>query len=124
MEYFKTLENEISLNSTKGSKDRDYFEFHKKRFKRFDRFLDSLDRRIPHTSEKIKVLEIGSHYLHTSILLASRSFEVDAMDVEEFWGLDFVKERAGKFALNELVENDISRLNSFKNIQDNSSIFR
>lgn len=118
MEYFKILENEISLNSKEGSKDREYFGFHKNRFKRFDRFLDSLDKRMSHSPGKIKVLEIGSHYLHTSILLASRSFEVDAMDVEEFWELDFVQERAGKYALNKIVENDISRLESFKDIHD------
>ncbi len=82
------------------------------------RVLDSLEQRISHSSKKIKVLEIGSHYLHTSILLANRSFEVGAMDVEEFWQLDFVKERAGKFALNSIVENDISRLKSFKDIHD------
>ncbi|MBN7814222.1 class I SAM-dependent methyltransferase [Algoriphagus pacificus] len=118
MDYFKELENEISLNSVEGSKDREYFEFHKNRFKRFDHFLDTLDQRIPNTPKKIKVLEIGSHYLHTSILLANRSYDVDAMDVEEFWQLDFVKERAGKFALNSIVENDISRLKSFQDIQD------
>ncbi len=118
MENFQELENEISLNSKEGSKDREYFEFHKNRFKRFDQFLDTLEQRIPHSSENIKVLEIGSHYLHTSILLANRSFEVDAMDVEEFWQLEFVQERAGKYALNSIVENDISRLKSFKGIHD------
>ena len=118
MTNFKKLENEISLNSKEGSKDREYFEFHKNRFKRFDKFLDSLDQRIPNPDRKIRVLEIGSHYLHTSILLANRSFEVDAMDVEEFWGLEFVQERAGKYALNSIVENDISRLKSFRDVYD------
>lgn len=118
MEYFRALENDIYQNSKEGSNDREYFEFHKNRFKRFDQFLDTLDHRISYSSEKIKVLEIGSHYLHTSILLASRSFEVDAMDVEEFWKLEFVKERAEKYALNPIVENDISRLTSFQNTHD------
>lgn len=116
MDYLKKLESEINLNSTKGSNDQKYFGFHKNRFKRFDQFLDSLAQRIPHTSGSIKVLEIGSHYLHTSILLANRSFEVNAMDVEEFWQLDFVKERAERYRLNPIIENDISRLNSFRDI--------
>lgn len=118
MEHFKTLENEVCQNSKNGSNDRKYFEFHKNRFKRFGQFIDNLDQRFPKSSEKIKVLEIGSHYLHTSILLANRSYEVDAMDVEEFWKLEFVKERAKKYALNSIVENDISRLKSFQDIHD------
>lgn len=118
MENFKTLENEINTSSKEGSRDREYFEFHKNRFKRFDQFLDTLAQRVPKSSKNIKVLEIGSHYLHTSILLANRSFEVDAMDVEEFWKLDFVKERAEKYGLNSIIENDISRLKSFQDIHD------
>ncbi len=115
---FNLLEDEISSNSEIGSNDREYFEFHKNRFKRFDQFLDSLNQRIPNSSENIKILEVGSHYLHTSILLANRSFDVDAMDVEEFWKLEFVKARAEKYALNSIVENDISRLQSFQDIYD------
>ncbi len=118
MEYFTILENEIAQNSVEGSNDRIYFEFHKNRFKRLDAFLDKLIRERPEGEQKLKVLEIGSHYLHTSILLASRSFEVDAMDVEEFWKLDFVKERADRFGLNALIENDISRLFSYRDISD------
>ncbi len=118
MEYFKKLESEINNNSINGSNDQLYFDFHRNRFLRFDKFLDSLPQRTQHTSGSIKVLEIGSHYLHTSILLANRSFEVDTMDVEEFWELDFVKERAKKYKLNPIIENDISRLNSFRKIYD------
>jgi len=118
MEHFKTLENEIYKNSKDGSNDREYFEFHKNRFKRFDQFLESLPQRKSDDSQKFKVLEIGSHYLHTSILLANRSFEIDAMDVEEFWKLKFVKERAEKYGINSMIENDISRLRSFQDIHD------
>ncbi|WP_057936977.1 class I SAM-dependent methyltransferase [Algoriphagus resistens] len=114
-EYFKSLESEIHDNSNLGSNDREYFEFHKNRFKRFDRFLNTLPKRMPNSSTDIKVLEIGSHYLHTSILLSSRGFLVDAMDVGEFWQLDFVKERAKRYGLSATVENDISRLRSFQN---------
>lgn len=118
MGQFNLLEKEILETSKPGSNDREYFEFHKNRFKRFDAFLDSLDQRIPSSSQNIKVLEIGSHYLHTSILLANRSYQVDAMDVEEFWNLDFVKKRAEKYALNSIIENDISRLRSFHDVKD------
>jgi 2-polyprenyl-6-hydroxyphenyl methylase/3-demethylubiquinone-9 3-methyltransferase len=118
MENFKRLENEIITSSKEGSSDREYFEFHKNRFKRFDKFLDTFDESRSSSSKANKVLEIGSHYLHTSILLANRSYEVDAMDVEEFWRLDFVKERAEKLGLNSIIENDISRLKSFEDIHD------
>ena len=82
MEYFKILESEIAQHSVEGSNDRIYFDFHKNRFKRLDAFLDRLSSERAGGGHQLKVLEIGSHYLHSSILLASRSFEVDAMDVE------------------------------------------
>lgn len=118
MKHYNTLEQEIYKNSKNGSNDREYFEFHKNRFKRFDQFLEILQQENSNCIHKLKVLEIGSHYLHTSILLASRTFEIDAMDVEEFWKLEFVKERAAKYSLNPIVENDISRLKSFHDIHD------
>ena len=118
MENFKSLENEIYNTSEPGSNDREYFEFHQNRFKRFDKFLDTLTQKFTGSSKKPKVLEIGSHYLHTSILLASRSFVVDAMDVSAFWELEFVNERAKKFGLNAIVEDDISRLKSFQSVNN------
>ncbi|MEB2776531.1 class I SAM-dependent methyltransferase [Algoriphagus sp. D3-2-R+10] len=118
MEYFKSLESELREKSKPGSNDLEYFEFHKNRFKRFDQFLDSLAHRMPNSSASLNVLEIGSHYLHTSLLLANRSYTIDAMDVDEFWQLDFVKERAERYGLNAIIENDISRLKPFRDVQD------
>lgn len=116
MDNFRLLEEEVLNNSNIGSNDRTYFDFHKKRFQKLDQFLNNFESNRPHNSESVKVLEIGSHYLHTSILLSSRSYDVDSMDVEDFWNLDFVKSRAERFKINSVIENDISRLKSFENV--------
>lgn len=118
MDNFKILEEEVLKNSKIDSNDRTYFNFHKRRFKKFDKFLESFEKKKSGNKENIRVLEIGSHYLHTSILLSSRLFQVDCMDVEEFWNLDFVKERAEKFTINPIIENDISKLKNFENISN------
>lgn len=98
--------------------EKEYFDFHKTRFQRFNQFLDTLPTRISAASTKLRVLEIGSHYLNNSILLASRGFEIDAMDVAEFWDMDIVKARAEKFGLNPIVENDLSRMGTFENVEN------
>ncbi|WP_343847970.1 class I SAM-dependent methyltransferase [Algoriphagus jejuensis] len=102
-------------SSESVSNEKVYFDFHRKRFQRFDQFLDKI---AVSDAKNFHVLEIGSHYLHTSLLLAGRGFQVDAMDVEEFWNLDFVKARGKKFGLNPIIENDISRLERFSDIFD------
>ncbi|UZD21371.1 class I SAM-dependent methyltransferase [Algoriphagus halophytocola] len=114
MNHFEILVNEVYSGSSVSLNEKEYFDFHKNRFKRFDRFLDNLKPK----SGNFKVLEIGSHYLHTSILLADRGFQVDAMDVGEFWELDFVKQRGEKYLLNPIIENDLSRLDRFSEVFD------
>lgn len=114
MDAIKKLEAEIDSTPESGANEKAYFDFHRERFRRFDRFLEGnvaagTDRR---------VLEIGSHYLHTSILLASRGFQVDAMDVAEFWDLPFVKARGEKFGLNPIVNNELSKLERFAEVVD------
>lgn len=115
MDHFKILEQEILAAKEGTSNEQVYFDFHKKRFQRFDQFLQKNKVANP---KNFKVLEIGSHYLHTSILLASRGFQVDAMDVGAFWNLDFVKQRGGKFGLNPIIENDLSRMEMFIDVHN------
>ncbi|MDN3204148.1 class I SAM-dependent methyltransferase [Algoriphagus sediminis] len=103
------------LNSSQVGSDLEYFDFHKRRFERFENFLKSQDFQ---RKNELKVLEIGSHYLHTSILLSNHGFSVDAMDVSEFWKLDFVQARANKYGLNPIIENDLASLESLKEIDD------
>ncbi|MEB2782533.1 methyltransferase domain-containing protein [Algoriphagus sp. C2-6-M1] len=117
MDKFEILENEIENANNTPSSEKDYFEFHKHRFKRCDQFLYHLPPP-PHPQTNFKVLEIGCHYLHTSILLSSRGFQVDAMDVTEFWELDFVRKRGEKHKLHPIIENDLSKLNRFAEIFD------
>ena len=115
MNNYTILEQEVLNSPTTSLKEREYFTFHQKRFLRFDRFLERLT--VPE-AKNFKVLEIGSHYLHTSILLASRGFQIDAMDVGEFWNLDFVKSRGERFGLNPIIENDLSRMGTFQSVEN------
>ena len=109
--FFK-LENEIFDPNNSIDNEKVYFNFHKNRFKRFDNFLDNITINKPHIK---KVLDIGSHYLHNSVLLSLRDFNVDSMDVSEFWNLDFVKNRSKKYDLNPIIENKLSELNTISN---------
>jgi len=110
--FFK-LENEIfDPNNNCIDNEKIYFKFHKNRFKRFDNFLDNITINKPHIK---KALDIGSHYLHNSVLLSLRDFNVDSMDVSEFWNLDFVKKRSRKYDLNPIIEYKLSELNTISN---------
>jgi|TARA_B110000091_G_C13740003_1_gene442893 2-polyprenyl-6-hydroxyphenyl methylase/3-demethylubiquinone-9 3-methyltransferase len=111
----KILFNEIINNANTPSREKEYLTFHKNRFNRFDEFLKKIS--VTH-QRSFKVLEIGSHYLHSSVLLSSKGFHVDSMDVSEFWELDFVQLRAKKYNLNPIIENDLSRLESVSETYD------
>ncbi|MHA7130736.1 class I SAM-dependent methyltransferase [Algoriphagus namhaensis] len=115
MEGQERLMNEVknSLNQS----EKDYYDFHKGRYRRFDIFLDSLDKGIE-KNKSVRVLEIGSHYLHSSVLLAHRGYEVDAMDVQEFWDIDFVQKRGRDFNLNPIIENDLSQTSWLENCEE------
>lgn len=116
MNTFEKLTSEVRLSE--NVKEKEYFEFHKNRFFRFDQFLDKFDSECVKGKKEVRILEIGSHYLHTSVLLAGRGYTVDSMDVSEFWSLEFVKIRAEKYGLNPLIENDLSKLQHFEGKTD------
>lgn len=120
MDLIKILEEEVNFAKNTHSNELEYLKFHKNRFRHFLTFLDKFDTNFRSKNE-IRVLEIGSHYLHTSVLLASKGYKVDCMDVKEFWELDFVQVRARKYGLNSIVQNDLSQFEANsdqKNVYD------
>lgn len=115
MKRVKTIESEIfELNQ---ASEVEYFQFHKKRYERFESFLNA---HFPDVSRstKLKALDIGSHYLHSSMILSEMAFEVDGMDVSVFWDMDFVKNRGKKFGIKPIVENDLANMPEFQSVHD------
>ncbi|WP_297338034.1 class I SAM-dependent methyltransferase [Algoriphagus sp.] len=113
MTVLEKLEKEVLSSSQKS--EQDYFLFHQNRYRRFTRFLESyFGEKL--NSDEISVLDIGSHYLHSSVLLAQSGFQVEGMDVEEFWELDFVRDRGKRFGVKTIVENDLAKLSSFQGV--------
>lgn len=106
---------EAELQKSSQQSEQDYFSFHQKRYLRFNSFI-----REYYGLEKseISVLDIGSHYLHNSIILKSLGFQVDGMDVSNFWNLDFVKQRAGKYGIKPIIEDNLSQLQGFQNVEN------
>ncbi len=90
-----------------------YFEFHRERYKRLLSSLKKLS--LP---PKTKILDVGSHYLHTSILLHKMGFDVYGMDVSPFWEIDFVKKRSAQFGINKIVENQLEQVDSLNEFRD------
>jgi 2-polyprenyl-6-hydroxyphenyl methylase/3-demethylubiquinone-9 3-methyltransferase len=73
------------------------------------------------TAQKQKgsaVLDIGSHYLHSSLLLSFLGYEVYSMDVKEFWDVGFVSSRQTEYDLKKIVEDDLETFTSHENIAD------
>ncbi|WP_143959326.1 class I SAM-dependent methyltransferase [Litoribacter populi] len=107
------LELEGLVQENAVSKDLEYFYFHKDRFRRMANYV------VKHYDPaKTVILDIGSHYLHTSIILRKLGYHVDGMDVKEFWSLDFVENRRETFGINKIVENDLPSLNSLSGTED------
>jgi len=106
---------EVVLESN-VKQDIEYFNFHKKRYLRMAESLGEIDG-----TGKV-VLDIGSHYLHSSLLLQFLGYEVYSMDVAEFWDLDFIKERKTKFNLRSITENNLESFESHANIDNKYDI--
>jgi 2-polyprenyl-3-methyl-5-hydroxy-6-metoxy-1,4-benzoquinol methylase len=94
------------------SNDIIYFNYHKKRFRKMG---ETVSRIVPAGS---KVLDIGSHYLHSSLLLSFMGYEVVSMDVSEFWELDYIRKRAADHQLTPLIENQLERLPTLSDQKD------
>lgn len=109
---FQELESE--LLATNIAHDLDYYSFHQKRYKRVFDFIENFNPQ----NKKLRVLELGSHYLHTSWIIRELGHELYSVDVTEFWNLDFVKERSKKIGIIEVSENDLSNFNAIDSIED------
>ncbi|RZK05102.1 MAG: hypothetical protein EOO43_22140 [Flavobacterium sp.] len=97
--------------------DINYFEYHKGRYLRMAQTLYK-DKR----PEGVSVLNMGSHYLHVSLLFKFLGYEVHSMDVSEFWELDFVKSRAEMYGLNSIIDNNFETLKSMEGINSKYDI--
>ena len=100
------------VSAANNRSDIRYFNFHKKRYLRMARTIAA---KVPIGAS---VLNIGSHYLHTSLLFRFIGYEVYSMDVGFFWELDFIKERGTSYGLLEIIENDLETFESHKDIID------
>lgn len=92
--------------------DLQYFNYHKKRFIKMAQTVTQK------CNPDELVLDIGSHYLHSSLLLIFLGFKVHSMDVEDFWNIEFVKQRALNNNIIPIVENNLEKLNSCSDKKD------
>lgn len=65
-----------------------------------------------------RVLDIGSHYLHQSVLLSELGYEVSGIDIELFSGADFIKERAGTFGIRNSTVNALETGDFLPGLED------
>jgi 2-polyprenyl-3-methyl-5-hydroxy-6-metoxy-1,4-benzoquinol methylase len=54
-----------------------------------------------------RVLDIGSHYLHQSVLLSQLGYDVTGMDIELFTGAGFVQDRARRCGIRNITVNHL-----------------
>lgn len=97
---------------TGNEQDLSYFKFHRLRFFRMAKSITAIC-----TPGQV-VLDIGSHYLHSSLILTFLGYKVHSMDVSEFWNIGFVKDRAEKYNLIPVVENNLETLESCQTKSD------
>jgi 2-polyprenyl-6-hydroxyphenyl methylase/3-demethylubiquinone-9 3-methyltransferase len=112
-EILQALEKlEGIVTATNNESDRAYFNFHKRRYLRMARTIAS------RVQPGAVILNIGSHYLHTSLLFKFIGYQVYSMDVGLFWQVGFVKERADVYDLANVIEDDLATFESHQGIRD------
>lgn len=89
-----------------------YFMYHRERFRKM---AETVTSKLPKGST---VLDIGSHYLHSSILLSLLGYRVDSMDVTEFCTLPFIQARATAYGLTQIEENNLEKLTSLTEVEN------
>ena len=100
------------VKSMNNTSDISYYDFHKKRYLRMARSIAS---KVPKSAS---VLNIGSHYLHTSLLFKFLGYQVYSMDVGFFWDLDFVNHRGLEHGLERIIEDDLATFESHTGISE------
>jgi len=86
--------------------DLEYFNYHRNRYSRMASTL------FEHLDEGARILDIGSHYLHSSLILRKMGHVVEGMDVSEFWDLEFVSDRGSKFEIVPIIQDDLQHLSA------------
>lgn len=105
-------EVESEVLKLNNPKDIDYFRYHEKRFYRMAK---SLVEQLPKGS---KVLDIGSHFLHPSMILRTLGYEVHAVDVPVFFEMDFIRERRERFQIQGICESNLETFQSVNEIEN------
>src|SRR5690606_18792274 len=100
------------VKSANNKSDLDYFNFHKKRYHRMAKSI------VGRVAKGASILNIGSHYLHTSLLFKFLGYEIHSMDVQVFWKLDFVSDRVKEYELSCIIDNDLESFESHRNINN------
>lgn len=103
---------ETIVKASGNGQDLEYFLFHKKRFARM---ANTIQKRV---KPGALVLDIGSHYLHSTLLLQFLGYRVHAMDVGAFTELSLVKERAYSHQVVSIIENDLTTLSAIQEKAD------
>lgn len=99
---------EAIVVATGNGQDMEYFRFHRKRFARM---ANTLVKRV---KPGALVLDIGSHYLHSTLILQFLGYRVHAMDVGVFTELDFVQSRVQANNVISIIENDLTTLSAIQ----------
>ena len=107
-EFIESAINKVQaiVDETQNEHDQEYFRFHRKRFLRM---ATELTKKV---SPGSLILDIGSHYLHSTLLLTFLGYKVHSMDVGEFTELPLIKKRVLDFELTSIIENDLTTLSS------------
>lgn len=103
---------EVIVQLANNSNDLAYFHYHRKRFLKMGESVTTI------CPEGSTVLDIGSHYLHSSLLLHFLGYKVTCMDVGEFCNLPFIKERIAANHLTQIEENNLEKLSSLETEQN------
>lgn len=103
---------EAIVQLTNNSNDLAYFQYHRRRFLKMGESVTAI------CPSGARVLDIGSHYLHSSLLLQFLGYQVTCMDVGEFCNLPFIKERIAANHLTQIEENNLEKLSSLANEQN------
>ncbi len=97
---------EKMVEASGNANDLTYFRFHRIRF----RIMAETVLRVCRPGGT--VLDIGSHFLHSSLLLSLLGFKVVSMDVEAFWEIDYIQQRANDNSLTPIIENNLEKMSS------------
>ena len=92
--------------------DFSYFRFHEKRFKKMAETITSI------CEPGSLVLDIGSHFLHSSLLLTFLGYHVRPMDVQELWDIPLIQQRAASHGLTGIIENTLEKLTACADSRD------